>query len=254
MTAAATRAETSGKQKRSAFSKASKATHAAPSEDIAEHHESIESTAPQTESVAEHGASVAEPAPSVVTQPEGAALPVETDATSAGTSRPPEEEGAASPKTDPGVRDPRDHEPRFRIFIVDSGWNHPASKVLHENFDLIHALTHEDPIYVLSHDQSVHLLRKKKSLIGHDPIISVHDLYATGKRGPKDVHGFRLHLGLLDSETEVLTALKSFARFIGTHRNAPDLDASVRRKLNKQGIAGAFEIVGGAATALLTEG
>jgi hypothetical protein len=230
MTAAHARTETSGKHKatRSTSSKTSAAT-------IAEHEEST----PQPENVAEHAASVE--------QPESAAQRVETDATSA-------ENGAASPKTDPASCDPRDNKPRFRIFIVDSGWNHPASKVLHENFDLIHSLTHEDPIYVLSREESVQMLCRKKSLIGHDPIISVHDLYATGKRGPNDVHGFRLHLGLLDSDAQVLAALKSFARFIGTHRDAPDLDASVRRKLHKQGIAGAFEIVGGAATALLMEG
>jgi hypothetical protein len=235
MTAEGARTETSRKQKhvRSTSSKASAATLAAQSEDTAE-----------------HVASVVEPAPSVVAQPESAAQQVETDATSAETGRHPAENSAASPMS----CDPRDDKPRFRIFIVDSGWNHPASKVLNENFGLIHSLTHEDPIYVLSRDESVRMLCRKKSLIGHDPIISVHDLYATGKRGPNDVHGFRLHLGLLDSDTQVLAALKSFARFIGTHRDAPDLDASVRRKLHKQGIAGAFEIVGGAATALLMEG
>lgn len=146
-----------------------------------------------------------------------------------------------------------DEKPRFRIFIVDSGWNHCASKVLRENLNLIHALTHEDPIYVLDSDKSIALLRRNKALIGHDPIISVHDLYATGKRGPGDVHGFRLHLGLLHSDKQALSALKMFARFLATHRDAKDLDAEVRLKLNGDGLAGAIEIVGGVAHGALME-
>jgi hypothetical protein len=159
------------------------------------------------------------------------------------------ETGGTSPETKP-PSDPRVENSRFRIFIIDSGWNHPASKVLNENFEIIHALTHEDPIYVLDKEKSVDLLRKNKGLIGHDPIIAVHDVTASGFR--KHL-GFRLHLGLLDGEAESLSALKMFARFINTHRDAKDLEADVRRKLHKQGLSGAIEIVGGAAHHVLME-
>jgi hypothetical protein len=147
--------------------------------------------------------------------------------------------------------DTRDMNTRFRIFVVDSGWNHPASKVLEENIELIHALTHEDPIYILDRDKSIALLRKNKDLIGHDPIIAVHDVTASvnGKRV-----GFRLHLGLQDDEAQCLASLKMFARFINTHRNAKDLEADVRRELHREGLAGAIEIVGGAAQSVLLEG
>ncbi len=159
---------------------------------------------------------------------------------------------AASTKTMPPA-DPRDEGSRFRIFIIDSGWNHPASKVLQENFDLIHDLTHEDPIYVLDREKSVALLRKNKGLIGHDPIIAVHDLSPKVHCNRKNARGFRLHLGLQEGDAACLSALKMFARFINTHRDAHDLEADVRRKLNKQGLAGAIEIVGEAAHGAMME-
>jgi hypothetical protein len=149
--------------------------------------------------------------------------------------------------------DTREENPRFRIFVIDSGWNHPASKVLGDNLELLHALTHEDPIYILDRDQSVALLRKNKGLIGHDPIIAVHDLAPSGQRGKNDARGFRLHLGLQDGEQKSLAALKMFARFINTHRNAKDLEADVRRKLHKEGLTGAIEIVGEAAHSTVME-
>ncbi len=186
-------------------------------ETIAAHHpehstEHAEPVAAQTESVA---APVAAQVESVPERAEAAAT------TSAA--------GAASPQACPAATDTRDEKPRFRIFVIDSGWNHPAGKVLNENIELIHALTHEDPIYILDRDKSVALLRKNKSLIGHDPIIAVHDVTATGIS--KHL-GFRLHLGLLDDETQCLSSQKMFARFINTHRDAKDLEADVRRKLH----------------------
>jgi hypothetical protein len=196
-------------------------------------------TVPSTSSKAAARRNVA--AETAAGQPESTAEQAETAATAEQNTH------LASPT------EPADEKPRFRIFIVDSGWNHCAHKVLRDNIDLIHALTHEDPIYVLNTDESIALLRRNKALIGHDPIISVHDLYATGKRGPGDVHGFRLHLGLLHNEKQALTALKMFARFLGTHRDSEDLDADVRHKLNGDGFAGAIEIVGGAAHGALTE-
>jgi hypothetical protein len=149
--------------------------------------------------------------------------------------------------------DSREENPRFRIFVIDSGWNHPASKVLDENIELLHALTHEDPIYILDREKSVDLLRRNKGLIGHDPIIAVHDLAPTGQRGKNDARGFRLHLGLQDGEQQCLSALKMFARFINTHRDAKDLEADVRRKLHKEGMAGAIEIVVEAAHSTMLE-
>jgi hypothetical protein len=133
--------------------------------------------------------------------------------------------------------------PRFRIFIVDSGWDSPAHKVLQENFGLIRELQREDPIYVLGRDRSIEYLRHHEERIGHDPIIAVHDLAAMDDTGTTDFHGFRLRLGLLRTHQQALLALQNFARFLRMHRQSVDLEAEIRRNLRREGFAGAIEII-----------
>ena len=132
---------------------------------------------------------------------------------------------------------------RFRIFIIDSGWNSPAHKVLQENFGLIRELQKDDPIYVLSKDQSIEFIRHHQERIGREPIIAVHDLAAMGQSGTTDFHGFRLHLGLLRTPQQALLALQNFTRFLSTHRQSTDLEAEIRTDLRREGLAGAIEII-----------
>jgi hypothetical protein len=145
------------------------------------------------------------------------------------------------------------NDPRFRIFVIDTGWNSVARKVLQENLALIRDFSDEELVYFLSRDQSVALLRRHCALIGHDPILSVHDLRARHRHAVHHVHGFRLHLGLLRREGQALHALQMFARFLHMHRAAKDLDKHVRETLHKQGLKGAIEIMGGAGYKHLTE-
>nr|WP_294554418.1 hypothetical protein [uncultured Rhodopila sp.] len=134
---------------------------------------------------------------------------------------------------------------RLRIFIIDTGWNSAASRVLKENTEVLCNLTEFDPIYVLDHKTSVEMLRKHRQLIGRDPIISVHNMRALEKHGTDQQHGFRIHLGLLKSEAQVLVALRMFANFIARYRTSKDIEAQVRRVLRREGLAGAIEIIGG---------
>jgi hypothetical protein len=143
--------------------------------------------------------------------------------------------------------------PRFRIFVIDTGWNSVARKVLQDNVDLIREFNDEEEVYFLGRDRSIALLRQHSRLIGHDPIISVHDLRAIHRHRVHHVHGFRLHLGLLRQEDQALRALQMFARFLRMHRSAKDLEKVVRENLHKQGLAGAIEIVGGVGYKHLTE-
>ncbi len=143
--------------------------------------------------------------------------------------------------------------PRFRIFVIDTGWNSVARKVLQENLALIRDFNEEELVYFLDRDKSVALLRRHCALIGHDPIITVHDLRAIHRHAVRHVHGFRLHLGLLRQEDQALRALQMFARFLRTHRAAKDLDKVVRQTLHKQGLAGAIEIMGNVGYKHLTE-
>jgi len=133
--------------------------------------------------------------------------------------------------------------PRFRIFIVDSGWDSPGHRVLQENFGLLRELQKEDPIYVLGRERSIEYLRHHEERIGHDPIIAVHDLAAMGDTGTTDFHGFRLRLGLLRTHQQALLALQNFARFLRMHRQSTDLEAEIRRNLRREGLAGAIEII-----------
>jgi hypothetical protein len=144
-------------------------------------------------------------------------------------------------------------DPRFRIFVIDTGWNSVARKALQENVDLIRAFNDEEEVYFLDRDKSIALLRQHCRLIGHDPIITVHDLRALHRRRVHHVHGFRLHLGLLRQEDQALRALQMFARFLRMNRSATDLEKVVRENLHKQGLAGAIEIVGGVGYKHLTE-
>jgi hypothetical protein len=137
--------------------------------------------------------------------------------------------------------------PRLRIFIIDTGWNSLAGKVLRENLSLFNDLTRDDPTYVVDRETSVRLVRRHQALIGRDPIISVHNLDAL-KRGGGEVHGFRAHLGLLRDEEAILSALQLFAGFLSKFRHSEDFEGAVRRALRLEGLAGAVDIVMGDAT------
>ena len=131
---------------------------------------------------------------------------------------------------------------RFCIFIVDSGWNSVARRVLRHNFALIRRLHKGDPIYLLSRKKSTEFIRRHRSLIGRDPIIAVHDLTAMAWHGTAGFHGFHLHLGIQRPPRQALVALQAFARFLAKHRQSADLEAEVRTELRREGFQGAVEI------------
>ncbi len=133
--------------------------------------------------------------------------------------------------------------PRFRIFIIDSGWNLVARRVLRHNFALIRRLHKEELIYLLSRKKSVEFIGRHRSLIGRDPIIAVHDLQAMGGRGTARFHGFHLHLGILRTPRQALVALQTFAHFVGTHRHSRNLEADIRTGLRREGMLGSVEIL-----------
>jgi hypothetical protein len=147
---------------------------------------------------------------------------------------------AAGPAPKGATRDAR-----FHIFIIDTGWNCAASQVLREHIDMISHLNIDDELFVLDRQTSIALLRHYPLQVGRDPIIAVHDLRPRHRHRVKHTHGFRMHLGILDTEHQVLAALRMFARFLVTHRNAADIDELVRKDLHRQGLAGAIEIIGG---------
>jgi hypothetical protein len=133
--------------------------------------------------------------------------------------------------------------PRFRIFIIDSGWNTVARRVLRHNFALIRRLHKEELIYLLSRKKSAEFIRRHRSLIGRDPIIAVHDLEAMDGPGIARFHGFHLHLGILRTPRQALMALQTFAQFVGTHRQSKNLEAEIRSELRREGMLSMIEIL-----------
>jgi hypothetical protein len=134
-------------------------------------------------------------------------------------------------------------ESRFRIFIIDSGANRAAHKVLQENFGLICDLQKDASIYVLSRQQSIKFMSHHQERIGRDPIIAVHDLAVMDQSGTNDFHGFRLHLGLERTPQRALLALQNFVRFLSTHRQSVDLSEELRTKLSREGLVGSVEVM-----------
>jgi hypothetical protein len=132
---------------------------------------------------------------------------------------------------------------RFRIFIVDTGWDSPAHRVLRENFWLLRELQKDDPIYVLGREKSIEYMRYHHARIGHDPILAVHDMSEINGDGIEGFHGFRLRLGMLRKREQALIALQDFCRFLAAHRNSTRLEAEIRANLRREGFSGAIQII-----------
>jgi hypothetical protein len=138
-------------------------------------------------------------------------------------------------------------EVRFRVFVIDTGWNEVAHKVLRKQIPMFDRLIGDPPIYWLDRKTSVALLRKHRELIGSDPILCVHDLRAVERRGSLGVHGLRLHLGLLRSEDALTRALQMVIHFLARHVASDNFEAEVRSRLQLEGLKGAIAIMAGGA-------
>jgi hypothetical protein len=115
--------------------------------------------------------------------------------------------------------------------------------VLRENFHMIRVFQNSDPVYVLTREQSIALVRANPELIGKDPIVLVHDLHAQGGRGESGYHGFRLCLGLLKEGPQALAALQKFLRFIQHHRHSENIEQHIREKLHHKGLENFIEVL-----------
>jgi hypothetical protein len=135
------------------------------------------------------------------------------------------------------------HSPRFHFFLIDSGWKSVSARVVRENFHMIREFQNSDPLYVLTREQSIALIRANPELIGRDPVILVHDLHAKGGKGESGYHGFRLCLGLIKSSGKALLAMQEFLRFVHNHRRNADIEKAIRQRLHRAGLEGAIEVI-----------
>jgi hypothetical protein len=136
-------------------------------------------------------------------------------------------------------------ETRFQVFVIDTGWNETAHRVLRKQIPLFDTLTGNTPTYWLNRATSVALLRKHRELIGRDPIVCVHDLRAIKRPGTLGVHGLRLHLGLLRSEDALTRALQMLVHFLARHEVSSNFEAEVHSRLQLEGLKGAIAIIAG---------
>lgn len=136
-----------------------------------------------------------------------------------------------------------EHQPRFHLFLIDAGWKSSSAKVIRDNFHMIREFQNSDPLYVLTREQSIELIRENADLIGKDPILLVHDLHAKGGRGESGYHGFRLCLGLIKDSSKALAAMQEFLRFVHSHRRSADIEKDIRKKLHHAGMQGALEVI-----------
>lgn len=133
--------------------------------------------------------------------------------------------------------------PRFRLFILDTGWTSPAAQVIRDNFEMIRTFKNGDPLYVLSPEQSREIIRKHPHFIGKDPILIVRDMHCSGPRNGGEYHGFHLNLGLIQKPVRALAALQEFLRFLTVHRQSPNIEKDIRDRLHKDGFIGTIEVI-----------
>jgi len=147
---------------------------------------------------------------------------------------------------------PPNHETkRFDIFLIDTGWNTPVSKLVRSHLPLLYEYQSQDSLYLLTPEQSVEILKRAPEFIGHDPTVLVYDLCAPAGRKHRNYHGFHLSLGRFKNPEQALSRLQEFVRFLISHRTAVALDTEVRRVLHREGAQGMIKILREASTELL---
>jgi hypothetical protein len=132
---------------------------------------------------------------------------------------------------------------RFNIFLIDTCWNAPVSKLVRESLPTLHELHPNDSLYILSREQSLELLRYAPEWIGRDPVILLYDLHTDDATRPCRFHGFRLSLGLFRHAEQAAARLHEFLRFLAHHRKAVALEREVRRELHREGLDGMLKVL-----------
>jgi hypothetical protein len=144
-----------------------------------------------------------------------------------------------------------EHTARFQFFLIDTGWDGAAARVVRQNLRMITQLQNHDPFYVLTRNQSNEILRKHPHLIGKDPIILVRDIHGARSTGEDQYHGFHLNLGIIQKPEQALEVLQNFVNFLAVHRRSADIDRIVRQKLHRDGLEGAVEVLRGSSESLI---
>jgi hypothetical protein len=132
---------------------------------------------------------------------------------------------------------------RFDIFLIDTGWNRPISKMVKSHLRLLYEHQMNDTLYELSREQSLEIIKHDPGSIGCDPTILVYDIYGSSRANAGTYRGFRLNLGLFRHPEQALVRLQEFIRFLATHRTAERLDREIQRELHREGVDGMIKLL-----------
>jgi hypothetical protein len=143
---------------------------------------------------------------------------------------------------------------RFHVFLIDTGWNAPVSKVLREQMSLFHHYHPQDPVYILTREQSIKILKTAPEHIGRDPMVIVYDTYhptTVKPKGKLNYRGFRLNLGIIRNPEQALAKLQQFLKFVAKNRAADCLDCEVQHELHREGLGNMVKLLSEASEASL---
>jgi hypothetical protein len=146
--------------------------------------------------------------------------------------------------------------PRFHVFLIDTGWNGPVSRVLQAHMPLFHHYYPQDPVYILSKEQSIKILKSSPEHIGRDPMVIMYDTYVASGAAARlnkkaNYHGFRLNLGIIRNPEQALAKLQEFLKFVAKNREADCMSREVERELHREGLGNMVKLLREASEASL---
>ena len=135
------------------------------------------------------------------------------------------------------------NEQRFQFFLIDSGWNTVCANVIRDNLDMVTRFQNDDPLYILTREQSIDILKRHPHLIGKDPVLLARDLRAGRCRCSANYRGFHLNLGILWEPNKAADSLRAFLNFLIVHRQSANIEDDIKKRLHHEGLKEAIEVL-----------
>lgn len=135
---------------------------------------------------------------------------------------------------------------KLDIFIVDTGGNARARKVLDSHLALFQAFLADQNVQMLTRSQSEALLKQHPALVGADPILMVVDSERRTERTNKEKeYGFRFCLGTLAQDAACGRTLESMLRILADAADAESarVVAGVSPAPTDEALAEALQVV-----------
>ncbi|MFO0912538.1 MAG: hypothetical protein U0795_06260 [Pirellulales bacterium] len=129
------------------------------------------------------------------------------------------------------------------FFVIDSGWNEHAKKVLDDHLQMFEDLLSDHRLYVLNTEQSKGFLKQNIELIGKDPVLVMLDSDARVEKR-RYGYGFRLCLGVM-SPKKMREHLSTVLRIAcDSRKNGKQMMDEIRSTAHREGFDGMMELIG----------